>query len=316
MGPLPPTGQWVRLEVPASLVDLEGRSLNAMAVSTFNGITSFDQMGKFPGKLQYAEALITIPALQILGDLVRTLQPDSKTRLQTNYDVAQTPGIVTWSVLSGAGTFSGNEYTAPSAPGTNVLRASSTGNQVADMTVNVPAVITPGFTFAAPLEQIDFNTNIPSPTWSSVPAGINSGTGVIIFPNTPGATVRITATNGSSTATRDVLIMEKFPFSDFVFPFEVDWLKKILTSESEDGTSYIARIKSRARQSFPWRLTKCSVADLTTVRTFWDRHHPGVRFIMENLEEEIRLVVRTDSDLRWEYTDSGINITGRVKEAV
>jgi hypothetical protein len=47
MGALPPTGQWVRLEVPASLVGLEGRVLNGMAFTLFNGRATWDHGGKY-----------------------------------------------------------------------------------------------------------------------------------------------------------------------------------------------------------------------------------------------------------------------------
>src|SRR2546429_9872202 len=46
MGPLPAAGQWVRLEVPASQVALEGRTLNGMAFSQFDGRASWDYAGK------------------------------------------------------------------------------------------------------------------------------------------------------------------------------------------------------------------------------------------------------------------------------
>ena len=46
MGPLPPVGQWVRLEVPASLVGLEGRTLNGMAFALYGGRATWDQVGK------------------------------------------------------------------------------------------------------------------------------------------------------------------------------------------------------------------------------------------------------------------------------
>ena len=49
MGALPPAGQWVRLEVPASLVGLENRTLNGMAFSLFNGKATWDHAGKFAG---------------------------------------------------------------------------------------------------------------------------------------------------------------------------------------------------------------------------------------------------------------------------
>jgi len=48
MGPLPALGQWVRLEVPAALVGLEGRLVNGMAFTTFNGRVTWDRSGKRP----------------------------------------------------------------------------------------------------------------------------------------------------------------------------------------------------------------------------------------------------------------------------
>ncbi len=46
MGPLPAAGKWVRLEVPASQVGLEGSQLNGMAFSQFNGRATWDSAGK------------------------------------------------------------------------------------------------------------------------------------------------------------------------------------------------------------------------------------------------------------------------------
>jgi hypothetical protein len=46
MGALPPTGQWWRLEVPASQVGLEGRTLSGMAFTLFNGRVTWDRSGK------------------------------------------------------------------------------------------------------------------------------------------------------------------------------------------------------------------------------------------------------------------------------
>jgi hypothetical protein len=46
MGPLPPTGQWVQLKVPASLVNLEGRTVNGMAFSLNDGRASWDAAGR------------------------------------------------------------------------------------------------------------------------------------------------------------------------------------------------------------------------------------------------------------------------------
>jgi hypothetical protein len=46
MGPLPATGQWVLLQVPASQVALEGSSLSGMAFSLYGGRATWDYAGK------------------------------------------------------------------------------------------------------------------------------------------------------------------------------------------------------------------------------------------------------------------------------
>lgn len=46
MGALPPTGQWVRLEIPASLVGLAGSVVSGMSYILFDGRATFDQSGK------------------------------------------------------------------------------------------------------------------------------------------------------------------------------------------------------------------------------------------------------------------------------
>ncbi|HTE16270.1 MAG TPA: Ig-like domain-containing protein, partial [Burkholderiales bacterium] len=46
MGPLPPLGQWVKLEVPAALVGLAGRVIHGMAFTLFNGRATWDYAGK------------------------------------------------------------------------------------------------------------------------------------------------------------------------------------------------------------------------------------------------------------------------------
>ncbi len=47
MGALPATGQWVRLEIPASAVDLEGRTISGMGFSQFDGRATWDKVGKY-----------------------------------------------------------------------------------------------------------------------------------------------------------------------------------------------------------------------------------------------------------------------------
>ncbi|MGE0645795.1 MAG: hypothetical protein AB7P24_19220 [Nitrospira sp.] len=46
MGPLPPPGRWVRLEVPAETVGLEGRIVEGMAFTLFDGMATWDRSGK------------------------------------------------------------------------------------------------------------------------------------------------------------------------------------------------------------------------------------------------------------------------------
>lgn len=49
LGPLPPTGRWVRLDVPATLVGLEGRAVHGMAFTLFDGQASWDVAGRRAG---------------------------------------------------------------------------------------------------------------------------------------------------------------------------------------------------------------------------------------------------------------------------
>jgi Concanavalin A-like lectin/glucanases superfamily/F5/8 type C domain len=46
MGPMPPAGDWLRLEVPASLVGLESRTVHGMAYTLFGGKATWDEAGK------------------------------------------------------------------------------------------------------------------------------------------------------------------------------------------------------------------------------------------------------------------------------
>jgi len=49
MGPISIVGQWVRLEIPASLVGLEGRIINGMAFTLFGGRATWDYAGRVAG---------------------------------------------------------------------------------------------------------------------------------------------------------------------------------------------------------------------------------------------------------------------------
>lgn len=46
MGPLPPAGQWIRLEIPPNQVGLNGRTVNGMAFTLYGGRATWDRAGK------------------------------------------------------------------------------------------------------------------------------------------------------------------------------------------------------------------------------------------------------------------------------
>jgi hypothetical protein len=63
MGPLPAVGQWVRLEVPASSVGLEGHVVNGMAFTLYGGRATWDHAGKAtatnaPATFQWADLVV------------------------------------------------------------------------------------------------------------------------------------------------------------------------------------------------------------------------------------------------------------------
>lgn len=53
MGSLPATGGWVRLEVPASLVGLDGQTINGMAFTLYGGRAWWDRAGKVLSTREY-----------------------------------------------------------------------------------------------------------------------------------------------------------------------------------------------------------------------------------------------------------------------
>src|SRR5262245_1669008 len=62
MGPLPAAGAWVRLEVPASAVGLEGKTLNGMAFTLYGGRANWDRAGKAGGAGEMIWADDALPA--------------------------------------------------------------------------------------------------------------------------------------------------------------------------------------------------------------------------------------------------------------
>jgi hypothetical protein len=46
MGPLPATGQWVQLRIPASTVNLEGKTATGLGFTAFGGRVTWDTAGR------------------------------------------------------------------------------------------------------------------------------------------------------------------------------------------------------------------------------------------------------------------------------
>lgn len=132
--------------------------------------------------VQLATATIEIPTLQIVGSNEIDLEPSQQIRLKTNYDKARSSKLVAWSVVAGPGSFTQDEFTAGSAPGNTVVRATASVNsQVADITITVAAVITNANDYVAAKvsEQIDFDTNLPTMPYFVSAGTMAEGTGAI-----------------------------------------------------------------------------------------------------------------------------------------
>ncbi len=71
VGPLPPVGQWVRLEIPATLVNLEGQTVSGMAFSVWDGRATWDRAGKSSARAEgLAADDLSMPALFFNGDAI------------------------------------------------------------------------------------------------------------------------------------------------------------------------------------------------------------------------------------------------------
>lgn len=256
---------------------------------------------------QTATSTIIIPPLSILGESSLTLQPGEKYTFRTNYDNAQTR-LVTWAVVSGGGSFSNGEYTAPTAPATPILKATS-GDQQIIIRVTVPAVMTiktaanEDVTAATLGEVLTLSTNIASGTinWTASVGTLSSSTGSTVTwtaPNQSQLVGLIKATNGTYTVTAEIPVLKEFPYRPSR-PLKWDARKTVLISRSEDRRR-AARVKDYNNEGFEaFELTflNRTLAELDAVRTFWNDHHPDKRFIFTDEHRDVRKVVYFDSDI-------------------
>jgi hypothetical protein len=58
IGPIPPAGEWVRLEVPAALVELEGKDVRGVAFNMFGGKCVWHRVGALPPAQKSEEMLV------------------------------------------------------------------------------------------------------------------------------------------------------------------------------------------------------------------------------------------------------------------
>lgn len=294
----------------------------ALATDYFGGVqpgvyTLVGQIAPTPDvdDLQVASATITIPPIEILGGDVVTIQPSAKARFKTNYDAAQT-SLVTWSVISGSGSFSGGEFTAPSSPGTTVVRASNSANtSVAEITITIPATITAAIgsmsvTAAQASEAITLVANMSgSVTWSASCGTISPGgagaTKTWTAPSITGQRCKITATNGTLTKIIEIPVLKKFAY-DPSNPITWDRRKTVTIAQSEDRTR-TSRVKDKngtAFEAFELTFTDRDTTELAAVHSFWDEHYPGQPFILQDAIRSKRLVGYFDSDIRNEVDGS------------
>jgi hypothetical protein len=99
MGPLPATGKWVHLQVPASQVGLEGSTLNGMAFTLFGGRATWDTAGRLSQSAAKPATNVTV-TVSAKADASRiTLTPgvftitrsgDSSQALGVNYSLGGT----------------------------------------------------------------------------------------------------------------------------------------------------------------------------------------------------------------------------------
>jgi len=267
------------------------------------------EIGDEPQQTFYATVIIE--PLSVLGLTDITLQPGQKYTIPTNYDSAQSK-IVTWSVASGGGSFTGSEYTAATAPGDSVLVAAY-GDQEVSVTVHVPVVMeienpaSVAVTAAKLGEVLTLSTNIASGTitWSADRGVITGSPGATVTWTAPNQRLDgdqapiITVTNSTVTLTQVIPVLKHFAY-DPTQPSTWERIKDVLVSKAEDR-SRSSRVKSynnQAYEAYEFQFVNRGLAEATAVEDFSDEHYPQLRFIYEDKYRTRRKVVYLDSPIK------------------
>lgn len=274
--------------------------------------------------LQKALAKIIIPPLSILGETAVTLAPGEVVYFQTNYDAAQTR-IVTWSVVSGSGSFTNGRFTAGTAPGATIVKAVS-GNQEARITITVPATMTITTsdnvsTTAAKLgEVLTLTTNMTGTVnWTASVGTLSASSGATVTwtaPNQAGIKALITATNGTYTVTAEISVLKHLAYEpSSVVTFEKR--RTVLVSRAEDRSRY-ARIKDGAGlpfEAFELQFRNRDKTELAAVFALWQEHYPGSEILFIDSPRKLRRVCFFDSDIKAEVSaDCSIDYSLRLTE--
>jgi len=214
MGALPPVGQWVRLEVPASLVGLEGRSLNGMAFTLYSGRATWDRAGKASagGGNSSPTVSLTAPANNASYTAPATITLDANAadsdgsidRVEfyngaalINIDSSAPYSYTLSNVPAGAYTLSAKAYDNNGAV---------TTSSAISVTVNAP-VQPPQLTFSDSLVSGLVTPATTAVTLNGVALSVNNGAFSFGLPLTLGTNVyNIQASNAAGTANKRITV--------------------------------------------------------------------------------------------------------------
>ena len=193
MGALPPAGSWQKLQVNASGVALEGRSVQGMGFSTYNGRATFDTAGRFSPGFRPPPATITVTATK-----------------PTASPVGRTPGVFTFSRSGdttsaltvnyslGGTAVPGQDYNPPVA--TVTLPAGVTNADLAIVpttssslmvTHSVVLTVAPSTNYSAAIPQSALVTILPNSVPGTRLSGLPSGAKMLSWPSVPNAVYRV-----------------------------------------------------------------------------------------------------------------------------
>jgi hypothetical protein len=142
MGPLPPVGQWIRLEVPAASVGLEGSSLSGMGFTLYDGRATWDLAGKHATPTNQPPAATIISPQD--GDSFPTTDLISLQGSGTDAQDGELPGSALLWTSSIDGMFgTGRSFDASLSAGVHIITLTATDSQGASGSDTITITATP-----------------------------------------------------------------------------------------------------------------------------------------------------------------------------